>query len=73
MATITMQEIEEAIDHATEQVSKYTKKTRLAFIAEVINPLQAILRGGIAAGLKCNEARIQKKFAKMERAVKTLE
>ena len=59
---ITIAEIEEAIDEATEKVRGFVG-SKDSLIMEVINPLQAKLRKGIAAGLNCNEDKIRTKFA----------
>jgi hypothetical protein len=69
-----MEEIEKAIDEATEKVKKWPSRrlfgSRDDLIKEVIEPLQAKLRAGVAAGLYGSESRIRTKFRRLERALK---
>jgi len=65
---ITTKEIENAIDTAVEKVIAF-KGSKLDLIAQIINPLQAKLRVGVKAGLKCSEKSIKAKFAKLQKAL----
>lgn len=58
---ITIQEVEQAIDKATEQARSYTGSDR-EFTSEVVEPLKQVLALGVLAGLNCSEQRIVNKF-----------
>jgi hypothetical protein len=70
---ITMELIVDQIDYSIEQAESFAKKeiTSEEFI-KVVDDLKALLRKGIRAGLRCNESRIQQKFARFEQIVKPL-
>jgi len=66
--SITIQKIETAIDTATNKLKGF-EGTRAELIAEIITPLQAKLKQGTDAGLRCNEKRIKAKFKKLAKAL----
>ncbi len=66
--TITAAQIESAIEAAIKQVKDFDG-SRDKLIKEVIDPLQAQLQKGIAAGLTCSEKRIKSKFRRLQKAL----
>jgi len=67
--TVTMADIEQAIDKAAAAV-KVFKGARDELIVTVINPLQVKLKEGTKAGLYCTERRLKSKFRKLEKSLR---